>query len=163
MLSNTRNSNVASSSYSLTWFQRQSQCICYCAMFWYRVHICKACCVQSCKLNTNLWYKSMYEDDWLTRTYLSSWVVDQFCIIKSSCLYFLHAERCVLPWPQRLFESESCVVELVEGSTTDFQVYEKTESNYTAMLHWYDSQGAHRKLDIRKAYVYLVSIEVVNH
>lgn len=42
-------------------------------------------------------------------------------------------------------------MELVEGSTTDFQVYEKTESNYTAMLHWYDSQGAHRKLDIRKA------------
>ena len=42
-------------------------------------------------------------------------------------------------------------MELIEGSTLDVELSEKVESNYMAVLHWYGNDGAHRKLDIRRA------------
>lgn len=42
-------------------------------------------------------------------------------------------------------------MELIEGSTLDVEFSEKVESNYMAVLHWYGNDGAHRKLDIRRA------------
>ena len=68
----------------------------------------------------------------------------------SKVVIFLRAELCLLPWPLRLFESEQCVVELVEGSTTDAELSMRLESNYMAVLHRYDSDGTHRKLDVRR-------------
>ena len=41
-------------------------------------------------------------------------------------------------------------MELVEGSTTDVEFSERIESNYMAVLHWYDNDGTHRKLDVRR-------------
>ena len=42
-------------------------------------------------------------------------------------------------------------MELIEGLTLDVELSEKVESNYMAVLHWYGNDGAHRKLDIRRA------------
>ena len=41
-------------------------------------------------------------------------------------------------------------MELVEGSTTDVELSMRIECNYMAVLHWYDNDGTHQKLDVRR-------------
>ena len=52
-----------------------------------------------------------------------------------------------------MYESSECVVELLMGHKLDLEYHkymQSTESNYMCFLHWYGSDGTHRKIDLRK-------------
>ena len=63
-------------------------------------------------------------------------------------------DRFSLPWPQRLFDCEQFVVELLVTSTVDVESRCTSrlimDGNYHASLHWYGSDGTQKKLDIRR-------------
>ena len=56
-----------------------------------------------------------------------------------------------LPWPVRVFESDTCVVELTVVSTrADISLREGQFANHSAWLNYYGSDGTRKKVDLRK-------------
>ena len=59
------------------------------------------------------------------------------------------ADEQALPWPTRVLEVGSCVVELVMSGGVDLEAGPST-TNHSATLHWH-CEGEHSKLDLRVA------------